>query len=97
MLFRSVVHAAVIAQDTINRFLEQLNTDRDLHQSYGQLNPEFSHQVITEILEPFGGELTVTPKEIDTLINSTAKILASGLSLALHPDLTPEDYTFYLH
>ncbi|HAP93366.1 MAG TPA: GPR endopeptidase [Desulfotomaculum sp.] len=93
----TVVHAAVIAQDTINRFLEQLNTDRDLHQSYGQLNPEFSHQVITEILEPFGGELTVTPKEIDTLINSTAKILASGLSLALHPDLTPEDYTFYLH
>lgn len=90
----TVVHAAVIAQDTINQFLEQLKAGP--YPVHRLMSPDFSHQIINRILEPFGGDLTVTPKEIDVLIHRTAQILASGLSLALHPDLAREDYIFYL-
>jgi len=93
----TVAHAAVIARDTLDQFFEQLRNSPDLYQIYKRLSPRFSEQVITQVLEPFGGNLTVTPKEIDALIHAGAKIVAGGITLALHPDLTPDEYSFYLH
>lgn len=93
----TVAHAAVIAQDILDRFLEQLKNSPHLYQIYQGLSPHFSHQVIKQVLEPFGGNLTVTPKEIDALIHSAAEIVAGGITLALHPNLTPDEYRFYLH
>lgn len=93
----TVAHAAVIARDTLDRFMDQLRNSPDLYQVYQRLSPQFSQQVINQVLEPFGGNLTVTPKEIDALIHTAAKIVAGGITLALHPDLTPEEYSFYLH
>lgn len=90
----TVVHAAVIAQDSINGFLEQWQNN---NQSLAGMNPGFARHIIGKVLEPFGGDLTVTPKEIDALIQSMAKVIAGGISLALHPGLTPDDYAYYLH
>ncbi|RKO68162.1 GPR endopeptidase [Desulfofundulus salinus] len=89
----TVVHAAVISQDTINAYLEQLqNTPVNTG-----FNPALARRAIEQVLEPFGGNLTVTPKEIDALIATTAKVIAGGISLALHPGLTEDDYSYYLH
>ncbi|MBE3587957.1 MAG: GPR endopeptidase [Thermoanaerobacteraceae bacterium] len=88
----TVVHAAVIGQDTIDAYLQQLQTATS-----ASLNQHLARQAIQQVLEPFGGNLTVTPKEIDSLIESTAKVIAGGLSLALHPGLTADDYSYYLH
>lgn len=90
----TVVHVAVIGQDTINYYLEQLKAIPNLQKS---LNPNLVQQAINRVLEPFGGNLTVTPKEIDSLLESMAKVIAGGISLALHPGLTPDDYSYYLH
>lgn len=86
----TVVHAAVIASDAIEQYLKQT-------QKENQTGPNFSQQVINKVLEPFGGNLTVTPKEIDTLIHGTAQIIATGITSALQPELTQDDYTFYMH
>ncbi len=94
----TVVHAAVIAQDTIDRFREQLKTLSHLkHQDYDNLSPEFIRPAIEEVLQPFAGNLMVTPKEIDTLIMHTARIIAGGISMALHPSIKLEDYNNYLN
>lgn len=93
----TVVHAAVICQDTIEALLAHLKSKANLYQLSSNLQPNFSREVIMKVLAPFGGNLTVTPKEIDTLINRTARIIAQGISLALHPGLQPEDYNYYLH
>ncbi|MCL6611708.1 MAG: GPR endopeptidase [Peptococcaceae bacterium] len=93
----TVVHGAVIAQDTIEQFMDQLKANPSLHKLYSMLNPNFSQTVIQKVLEPFGGRLMVTPKEIDDLIQRAAKVVAGGITKALHPNLTDEDYQYYLH
>ncbi len=92
----TVVHGAVIAQDTIEQFLDQLKTNPSLFKLYNMLNPNFSQEVVQKVLEPFGGRLMVTPKEIDDLIRRAAKVIAGGITKALHPNLTAQDYEYYL-
>jgi len=82
----TVSHAAVIAQDAIEKYIQSTGA-----------SPGDTTTVINNILQPFGGNLTVTPKEIDTLIEDTAHIISGGLSIALHPGVSPEDYGYYLH
>ncbi|OPX86040.1 GPR endopeptidase [Pelotomaculum sp. PtaB.Bin117] len=93
----TVVHAAVIAQVTVEHFLEQLKENPVLNQIYQNLRPDFTHQVIDQVLQPFAGNLMVTPKEIDSLILNTSKTVAGGISMALHPSINFEDFNIYLN
>ncbi len=92
----TVVHGAVIARDTIDQFLEQLKNSPTMYKLYSMLNPDTGQEVIEKVLEPFGGRLMVTPKEIDDLINRAAKIVAGGITQALHPNLSRDQYEYYL-
>jgi spore protease len=82
----TVTHAAIIAQDAIEKYI----------QSTGG-RPGDASAAIKNVLEPFGGNLTVTPKEIDTLIEDTAQIIAGAVNMAMHPGISPDDYAYYLH
>lgn len=82
----TVTHAAIIAQDAIEKYI----------QSTGG-RPGDASAAIKKVLEPFGGNLTVTPKEIDTLIEDTAQIIAGAVNMAMHPGISPDDYAYYLH
>lgn len=93
----TVVNAAVIAKDTVDLFMEQLRNNQTVYNVVSTLNPNVSSQVIEKILEPFGGQLMVTPKEIDDLIQRASKIIAGGITKALHPNLHPDEYEYYLH
>ncbi|RJX17838.1 MAG: GPR endopeptidase [Desulforudis sp.] len=85
----TVVHAALIAGDAINK----------LYESYNRTPPDQQtlDQIIGQLLQPFGGHLMVTPKEIDELIQNCARIIAGGISSALHPGVPAEEYSTYLH
>ena len=93
----TVVNAAVIAQVTVEHFLEKIQNTPILNQIYKNLRPDFIHQVINDVLQPFAGNLTVTPKEIDALINNLSKVVAGGISMALHPAIDLEEYNMYLN
>lgn len=92
----TVVNAAVIASDAIDRLMEELKGSPELYKVFRNLPPEFANKVIGDVLKPFGGEMTVTPKEIDSLIKSAAMVVAGGISLALHPSIDPGDFGLYL-
>lgn len=92
----TVVHGAVIAQDTVDQFMEQMKSNPSMYKLYSMLNPDISREIIQKLLEPFGGRLMVTPKEIDDLIRRAAKIIAGGITQALHPNLSSEQYEYYL-
>ena len=77
--------------------MEQVKNNPALVQLTQNLNPALMQQAISRVLEPFGGNLTVTPKEIDSLIASTSKTVAGGISMALHPAIGAEEYTMYLN
>lgn len=61
-----------------------------------QINDFTLQQTIDNLMTPFGGQLTVTPKEIDSLINNTSRCIATALNQALHPDINSENANLFL-
>lgn len=53
--------------------------------------------LVKEVLEPLGHDLIVTPKEIDEFIEDIANVIASGLNLALHDAVNPDNVATYTH
>jgi len=92
----TVVHAAFIASDAMEKLWQELNKNPNLQRVYKFLHPELVQNVVDTLLAPFGGRLMVTPKEIDSLIQNTAKIIAGGIATALHPGIPAEEFSLYL-
>jgi len=93
----TVVHAGLIAHQAMENLFNHLQNTPALRAVYQALQPVAVQQMINQVLEPFGGQLMVTPKEIDELITNTAKIIAMALALALHPGIPPQEVEHYLH
>ncbi|MBO8136603.1 MAG: GPR endopeptidase [Desulfotomaculum sp.] len=90
----TVVHAAMIASDAIDRLFAHYKTNPQIYQAYQQ---QVVQETLQQVLAPFGGNLMVTPKEVDILIQNTSRIIAGGVSAALHRGITSEEYSMYLH
>ena len=71
-----VVNAAVIASQSIQVFCQNNNI---------QYNRQSSLNAIKPVLSYFGGSLTVTPKEIDDLVENISNVIAYGIAYALFP------------
>lgn len=95
----TVVDAVTIAHQTIDmlmRTVEQQVPGNACAQLFHNFNDQQKRQLIHEILHPLGQNLMVTPKEIDQFIDDIASVVASGLNMALHPSITPEDAPMFL-
>ena len=55
------------------------------------------YELIKEALNPFVGQLIVTPKEIDDIITRVSKVVANGLNIALHQGITLQDVGKYVN
>lgn len=62
----------------------------DLTERAGQPEPDWKE------VSKFSGGLMVTPKEIDTQVESLARVIGYALSLALHPELDLDDVQGFL-
>jgi spore protease len=93
----TVVHAAIIANSAINQLMEEFKTSPTLYQIYKNIRPEAIQGILDNVLQPFAGNLMVTPKEVDELITNISKIIASGITLALHPAISSQEVAQYLH
>lgn len=83
----TVVDAATMANDTIELMLE--NMDKNYSQTtneYDKIKPmeqNEKYDLIKEVLNPYVGNLVVTPKEIDEIITSVSDVVAQGINQAL--------------
>lgn len=93
----TVVQAGIIAHQAMEQLFNHLQTTPTLQDIYMRLQPVAVNQMISSVLQPFGGQLMVTPKEIDEQISNTAKVIAMSLALALHPGMPAEEVEHYLH
>lgn len=93
----TVVHAGIIAHQAMEKLFEHLRSTPMLQNVYQGLQPVAINDIIEQVLEPFGGDLMVTPKEIDEQITNTAKIIAMALAMALHPGMPADEVEHYLH
>lgn len=79
----TVVDAATIASDCIDMVEKKTQT--------AKTNDELRSEMIRNTISQNIGVLMVTPKDIDSVIDKTAKTIANGINLALHKNLTFEE------
>ena len=93
----TVVNAAVIAHKTIEELFGQIETEPGLANFYNAQNEKALMKVMQKALSPFQNNLMVTPKEIDDLIEQTAKIIANSINMSVHPGISASNFETYLH
>ena len=70
---------------------------KDFYSMLQKVDKNEKQMLIREILTPFVGELIVTPKDIDTIIESLAKIIADGINIAVQPEMEMEEINKFLN
>ena len=97
----TVVDASTIANDTIDLVLDDLinqsEEGKEFYNMLKKIDKNEKSMLIKEVLNPYVGDLVVTPKEVDLMIDSLAKIVANGINIALQPNLTMEDINKFLN
>lgn len=92
----TVVHAATIAMDTINTLQEHAAFGR-YFKSMATLSEQDRHTIVRQVLPDMLGDLMVTPKEVDRLIEDIAAVVAGGINQAMHPHIDYQNIHMYLH
>ncbi len=92
----TVVHASTIAMDTINTLQEHAAFAR-YFKSMEDLSDQDRHMIVRQVLPETLGDLMVTPKEVDRLIEDIADVVAGGINQAMHPNIDYENIHMYLH
>ena len=97
----TVVDAATLVNDTMDRILEEMMQQTEkgsaFYQTLQSLEQEEKYHMIADILGPYTGNMFVTPKEVDAVVDRLANIIANSINIAIHPGVTMEDinkYTF---
>lgn len=97
----TVVDAATIANDTIDLVLDEMvqnaEQGKEFYNMLVSIDKGQKEAMIKSILNPFIGDLMVTPKEVDVVIESVAKIIANGINMALQPNLDVEDINKFMN
>jgi len=61
-----------------------------------ELKEEEKYDLIKEVLEPYSGNIIVTPKEVDEVIVNLSQIIANGINIAIHPGIDLKDVNRYI-
>ena len=59
-------------------------------------NDELNEETARRIASFSDNDMVVTPKEIDVISEDCAKIIADGINLALHKNMTLEEINAYM-
>lgn len=94
----TVVDAPTIVSDTmdilLDAMMQQSPKGSEFYNMLKNMNREEKHRLIKEVLNPYVGNLMVTPKEIDYQIEHLAQIIANGINIAMHPSIDFDDNKF---
>ncbi len=85
----TVVDAATVANDAIELLIEsiaQSSESQDVKNIVNTFNFDYRYPLIKEVLTPYVGDLIVTPKEVDGIIEEVSKIIANGINCAVMED-----------
>ncbi|WP_027625028.1 GPR endopeptidase [Clostridium lundense] len=96
----TVVDAATIANDTIDMVLDaminQATKGGEFYNMLKSLERNERQSMIEEVLNPYVGSLMVTPKEVDSVIDSVSRIISTGINIALQPALNLDEISNYI-
>ena len=97
----TVVDAATLINDTMDSMI----TDMANHVEQGSefytmlqdLGSENRYPLIKDLLDPYAGNMFVTPKEIDAVVERLSNVIANSINIALHPGVTKDDINRYMY
>jgi len=97
----TVVDAATIANDTMDLFIDEMikqaTSGGEFYNMLKSIDRKEKQYMIREILAPYVGDLMVTPKDVDAIINAVSKVISTGINLALQPAFEIEDINKFLN
>ena len=97
----TVVDAATIANDTMDLLLDDLiskaKNGKEFYNMLKSVDRNEKNMLIREILNPTFGDLMVTPKDVDTIIESLSKIIANGINIAVQPNMNMEEINKFMN
>ncbi|MDY4079415.1 MAG: GPR endopeptidase [Clostridium sp.] len=97
----TVVDASTIANDTMDMVLDNLINEaqegKEFYNMLKNIDKSAKEVLIKEMLNPYFGDLIVTPKEVDLIIDSLSKIIANGINIAVQPNMTMEDINKFMN
>ncbi|ADL42886.1 spore protease [Caldicellulosiruptor obsidiansis OB47] len=96
-----VVDAAIIANDAIDLLIERLKNETDrsspLYMLLESIPEEDRFNLIKEVIFPYYGNLFVTPKDIDRIVENISTVIADGINMAIHPEVKENDEYRYVN
>ncbi|MCL2399551.1 MAG: GPR endopeptidase [Defluviitaleaceae bacterium] len=96
----TVVDAATLVNDTMNRMLTEMIREASqgspFYEMLVELEDDEKYGLIKDILDPYAGNMFVTPKEVDAVIDRLTNIIANGVNIAFHPGIDGGDINRYL-
>ncbi|HHX61834.1 MAG TPA: GPR endopeptidase [Epulopiscium sp.] len=90
----TVVDAATLVSDMMDLLIESMlgeTEDEAFYKMLERLSKQEKYLLVKEVLYPHIGNMFVTPKEIDEVIEYLSTIIANGINIAVHPGITTED------
>ena len=96
----TVVDAGTVANDAIDLVIDEMIEQTDNKEFYKMLKSIDKNEksnMIKRLLNPYIGDLMVTPKEIDEVIECIAKIVANGINIALQPNMDSQEILDFLN
>jgi spore protease len=90
-----------MANDTIDLAIDEMTKQAtsggEFYNMLKTIDKNEKQKMIEEILNPYIGNLMVTPKEVDLVIDSLSKVIANGINISLQPALGLEDINRYMN
>lgn len=91
----TVVDAATMASDVLDlvmdNMMEQAGQGSEFYKMLMGIDRDEKYRMIIELLEPYSGNLVVTPKDTDDIVDYLSKLVANGINMALHENIGPDD------
>ncbi|SHE56103.1 GPR endopeptidase [Clostridium fallax] len=96
----TVVEASTIVNDAMDLVLDEMISEAtkggEFYNMLKSIDKNEKSHMIKSLLNPYVGDLMVTPKEVDIVIDSVSKIISNGLNMALQPELDMEDINKFM-
>ncbi|WP_234121444.1 GPR endopeptidase [Clostridium hydrogenum] len=96
----TVVDAATMASDTIDLVIDEMikesTSGSKFYNMLKTIDKGEKEKMIHELLDPYIGNLMVTPKEVDMIIDTLSNIIATALNIALQPELELKEISKYI-
>lgn len=94
----TVVDTATLVNDALNQLIANMLKEAEhspLYDMLKTLGEQEKYELIKETLYPTIGNLFVTPKDIDEIMEYLTNIIANGINIAVHSGITLDDINKY--